>query len=127
MIINVNQYKLVKESIDNLSDDIIMLKADTLEPIDANEWVIDTIIDIIQDPKDIEKYEKSLKENNLITTDLTYKGTGVNDIIWITAMLKPRTKSTAYPMGELGVLQCRVIRTYYGTTKLNQLKRAGKI
>lgn len=127
MITGISQYKLLKESLDNLSDDIIMMKPDTLEPIDAKEWVIDTIIDIIQDPEDIEKYETACKENNLITTDLTYKGVGVNDIIWITAMLKPRNNSTAYPMGELGVLQCRIMKTFYGTSKLNQLKHAGKI
>jgi len=104
-----------------------MLDKETLEPIDPKEWVIDTIIDVITDPKDIEKYENVVIENNLMTTDLTYKTVGKNDIIWITAMLKPRNNSTAYPIGELGVLQCKIIQTFYGTAKFNQLKQSGNI
>ena len=131
MITSINDFRKkneTKEMDTNMSDDILMFKPDTLAPIDPEVWAIDHIVDIIRDPTDIAKYDKIQKESNgYITTDLTYKGTGVGETIWITAMLKPRNNSTAYPMGELGVLQCKILQTYYGLTKLNQLKNSGKI
>lgn len=124
MITSINRYRLLKESIDNLSDDILMLKPDTLEPINAKEWEIDTIIDVITDPKDIEKYENA---GSNVSTDLTIKTVEVGQILWLTALLKPRNKSIAYKMGEMGVIKVKVMQTFYGLNKLNQLKNQGKL
>ena len=42
-------------------------------------------------------------------------------------MLKPRNKSTAYPLGEMGVIKCKVLDTFYGLNKLKQLSKNQKI
>jgi len=119
----VNKVQETKEMDDNLANDLILHK-DTLEPIDSDVWVIDRVVDVITDQEEIKKYEGA---ENLQTTNLTYKSVDRNDIIWITCMLKPRNNSTAYPLGELGVLQCKVLNTYYGLNKLNQLSNSAKI
>jgi len=123
MITNINQF-LIREAMDNLSDDILMIKPDTLEPIDPKVWEIDTILSVITDPKDIEKYENA---GTNVSSDLTIKSVSVGQTLWLTALLKPRNKSTAYPIGEMGVIQVKVVQTFYGLGKLNQLKNAGKL
>lgn len=124
MITDIKTFKLIREAMDNLSTDIIMLKPDTLEPIDGDVWEIDKIIDVITDPKDIEKYENA---GSNVSMDLTVKSVDVGQILWLTALLKPRNKSVAYPLGELGVIQVKVMATFYGLNKLSQLKKAGKL
>lgn len=124
MITDIKTFKLIREAMDNLSTDIIMLKPDTLEPIDGDVWEIDKIIDVITDPKDIEKYENA---GSNISMDLTVKSVDVGQILWLTALLKPRNKSVAYPLGEMGVIKVKVMETFYGLNKLNQLQKAGKL
>lgn len=124
MITDIKTFKLIREAMDNLSTDIIMLKPDTLEPINSDEWEIDKIIDVITDPKDIEKYENA---GSNVSMDLTVKSVDVGQILWLTALLKPRNKSVAYPLGELGVIQVKVMATFYGLNKLSQLKNSGKL
>lgn len=112
---------------DNLSDNVILNK-ETLEPIDSDIYEIDHVIDIITDQEEIKKFEaRSASYDKLNTTDLTYKTVDRNDIIWITCMLKPRNNSGAYPLGEMGVIQCKVLQTFYGLNKLKQLKQSDKI
>lgn len=124
MITDIKTFKLIREAMDNLSTDIIMLKPDTLEPIDGDVWEIDKIIDVITDPKDIEKYENA---GSNISMDLTVKSVDVGQILWLTALLKPRNKSVAYPLGEMGVIKVKVMETFYGLNKLNQLQKTGKL
>lgn len=124
MITDIKTFKLIREAMDNLSTDIIMLKPDTLEPIDGDVWEIDKIIDVITDPKDIEKYENA---GSNVSMDLTVKSVDVGQILWLTALLKPRNKSVAYPLGEMGVIKVKVMETFYGLNKLNQLQKAGKL
>jgi len=114
MITNINEFKNT------------ILNKDTLEPIDSDVYEIDQIVDIITDVEEIKKLEEA-SGNNLQTTNLTYKSVDRNDVIWITCMLKPRNSSTAYPMGELGVIKCKVLETFYGLNKLKQLKASDKI
>lgn len=122
---------------DDLNDENIKLLLDALaeamhkyenkfEPIDSNEYEIDQVIDIITDVEELKKIEEG-SGKNLQTTNLTYKSVDRNDIIWITCMLKPRNSSSAYPMGEMGVIKCKVLETFYGLTKLKQLKASDKI
>lgn len=123
---------------DNLNDENVKILLDALaeamhkyenketEPIDSDVYEIDQIVDIITDVEEIKKLEEA-SGNNLQTTNLTYKSVDRNDIIWITCMLKPRNSSTAYPMGEMGVIKCKVLETFYGLNKLKQLKASDKI
>lgn len=97
-----------------------------IESINSDEYEIDQIIDIITDVEELKKIEEG-SGKNLQTTNLTYKSVDRNDIIWITCMLKPRNSSSAYPMGEMGVIKCKVLETFYGLTKLKQLKSTDKI
>lgn len=121
---------------DNLNDENIeiLLKAlaeamhkfeskEKIKPIDSDEFEIEEIIDIFTDVEEI----KEASGSNLKTMDLTNKSVDRNDIVWITARLKPRNNSTAYPLGEIGVLKCKVMETFYGLAKLNQLKASDKI
>jgi hypothetical protein len=117
------KYFLINEALDN-SNDITIINKDTLEPIDSDEYEIESIIDIITDVEEIKKLESA---GNIKTTDLTYRAVDRNDIIWITCMLKPRNKSTAYPLGEMGVIKCKVLDTFYGLNKLKQLSKNQKI
>ncbi|TXG80917.1 MAG: hypothetical protein E6R13_07320 [Spirochaetes bacterium] len=122
MITSIKHF-LINEALDN-SNDITIINKDTLEPIDSDEYEIESIIDIITDVEEIKKLESA---GNIKTTDLTYRAADRNDIIWITCMLKPRNNSTAYPLGEMGVIKCKVLDTFYGLNKLKQLKASDKI
>lgn len=124
MILDIGTFRMIRESIDNLSDDILMIKPDTLEPIDPKVWEIDTILDVVTDPKDVEKYESA---GSNVSMDLTVKSVDVGQTLWLTALLKPRNKSVAYSIGEMGVIQVKVVATFYGLNKLSQLKNSGKL
>lgn len=101
-----------------------IIDPETLEPIDPEIYEIDTIVDIITDQEEIKKFEGA---SNIATTNLNYNTVGRNDILWLTVMLKPRNNSTAYPIGEMGVVQVKVLQTFYGLTKLKQLKSTDKV
>lgn len=122
---------------DNLNDENIDILLNALaeamhkyekvdfEPIDSDEYEIESIIDIITDVEEIKKLESA--GSNIKSTDLTYRAVDRNDIIWITCMLKARNNSAAYPLGEMGVIKCKVLDTFYGLNKLKQLKASDKI
>jgi hypothetical protein len=126
MITNINEFKKNNKeaTYDNLADDITIINKETLEPINSDEYEIDQIIDIITDQEEIKKFEGA---SNISKTDLTYKTVDRNDILWITVMLKSRNNSSAYPLGELGVVKVKVLQTFYGLNKLKQLKTTDKI
>lgn len=108
----------------NLSTDIVGVKKDTLEPLNMDEWEIDKVVDIITDVKEIAKYENA---GSNVSLDLTVKEVKVGQKIYLTALLKPKNKSTAYPIGEMGVICARVTDVFYGLNKLNQLSKSGKL
>lgn len=132
MITNINKFKNMindnannsDDNDDNLSNIINIVNIDTLEPIDPKIYQIDKIVDILTDQEEIKKFENA---SNIKSTSLTYNTVDRNDILWITVLLKPRNNSTAYPLGELGVIRCKVLQTYYGLSKLKQLKSTDKI
>ncbi len=111
-------------SITEFEDLNTVLNKDTLEPVDMKEYEVSKIIDIITDVEEIKKYENA---GSNVSTDLTIKKVDIGQIIYLTALLKPRNKSTAYPIGEMGVIRAKVTDIYYGLGKLNQLKRSGKL
>lgn len=133
MITTINEFKQYKKSIDEIIDgEYSPLPSEVthkyektdFEPIDSDEYEIESIIDIITDVEEIKKLESA---GNIKSTDLTYRSVDRNDIIWITCMLKARNNSTAYPLGEMGVIKCKVLDTFYGLNKLKQLKASDKI
>jgi len=129
MITNKQTYIEIKEGLDqvvNNGEELIILRKADLEKLDNDEWKIGSIIDIIQDPKDIKELNTAFESSN-INTDLTIKKAAIGQTIYVTVMLEPRNKSLAYNIGEIGVLQCKITNIYRGTTKLNQLKQAGKL
>lgn len=88
-----------------------------------DELYIDKVIDVFSDVEElVEGYG-----NNIETTNLINRTVGKSDILWITCLLKPRNKSTAYPMGEMGVIKVKVMETFYGLNKLKQLSSKDKI
>lgn len=119
MITTINQFK---ESYDNLSDDIIINK-DTLEPIDTDEYEVDSIVDIITDVEEIKKFEgaSTITSYNSVGKDIK-----ANDIIWLSCLLKPKGNNSN-AMSVMGVLQCRVLKTFQNLDKLKQLKKTDKI
>lgn len=125
MITSLHTFKMIQESIDNLSDDILIFKKDTIEPIDPKVYYIDSVIDILTDQEEIKKYEAYT--DKIQSTSLTYNGTKDGDTIYIVCMLKSRNKSTAYPLGEIGVLRCKVLQSYYSLAILNQLKTSDRV
>lgn len=119
MITTINDFKnTLTESndYDNLSTDVVGLNKETLEPIDLKEFEIDSVVDIITDFEQIKKFESAVQSNSM-----TYMDPKDNKIFWMTVTLKPRNKSAAYPLGELGVIKCKILQTFYGLTKLKQL------
>ena len=130
MITNFNQFKQQYEgkkqpNDPNLADDILLVKQDTLEELDPKDWEIEKIVDILTDLKTIKKIEENSGSN--VSMDLTVKDVKIGQKIYLTALLKPKNKSTAYSIGEMGVIAARVTDVFYGLNKLNQLQKAGKL
>jgi hypothetical protein len=123
MITDFEQYRIISEAVDNLSDDITIYgKDDPDKRIDPNVWEIDRIVDVITDPDEIEKYE-----SQNVSMDLTVKTVKPGDVLWLTALLKPRNNSAAHNIGEMGVIQVKVMQTFYGLNKLKQVKAQGRL
>jgi hypothetical protein len=131
MITNLKLYKAIRESMtttEENGDELLALKKDTAEKLDGKDWEIAHILDIIQDPKDIEKYEKEFNKQNetSVNTDLNIKSAKPGQTLYLSVLLAPRTKSIAVA-AEPGVIQVRVQQVFYGLGKLSQLKQAGKL
>lgn len=127
MITSIKQFKILeakkKKTQKELSDDVLMYNKDTLEPIDPEEYEIGEIVGVMTDVDEIEKIEEQTSGGMAMGMEpKSYKN---GDIVWLTAMLQPRNKSAAYNIGEIGVIKCKIMQTFYGTNKLNQLKRRG--
>jgi hypothetical protein len=129
MITNFDKFREQNEAKKNtdpqLSSDVTAVKADTLEPLDMDEWEIDKIVDVMTDLEKIKKIEENSGAN--VSTDLTMKNIKVGQKVYLTALLKPKNRSTAYAIGEMGVIVARVTDIFYGLNKLNQLKKSGKL
>jgi len=109
---------------ESIWDSPCVLDKETLEPIDMNEYEIDSIVGVLTNQEEIKKFENA---NNIQSFNMTYKDVKRNDVIYLTCLLKPRNSSSAYPTGEIGVLMVKVINTYYGLSKLKQLASQKKI
>ena len=120
-----SQFEAKKETDPQLSNDIVLVKQDTLEELDPNEWEIEKIVDVLTDLKTIKKIEENSGSN--VSMDLTVKEVKIGQKIYLTALLKPKNKTTAYAIGETGVICARVTDVFYGLNKLQQLSKAGKL
>lgn len=110
----------IHENKNNLSDDINNIDKEKIEEIDADEYEIDTIVDIFTDLEEIKE-----TVGTGLSMDMQPKTIERGQTIYLTALLKPRNKSTAYKHGEMGVIKCKVQQTWHGLNKLNQLKKRG--
>lgn len=98
---------------------------ENLEEIDFDRYEIDAFVNIVTDPEKISLYESSAA--SLLSTDLSFRTVGRNDILYITVMLKPRNSSKNIKGGEIGVVRVKVTDTFYGLDKLKNLKSTDKI
>ncbi len=107
------------ENYDNLSTDITIINKETLEPIDTDEYEVDSIIDIITDVEEIKKFEgaSTISSYNSVGKDIKK-----NSIIWLSCLLKPKGNN-ANAMSVMGCIQCRVMNTFQNLDKLKQLKK----
>lgn len=124
MITDLKDWKLIKESLDSDSTPLLLsIKDESPEILDGRDWYIDTIMDIVKDPKDIEKYE------SLINTTLGLEQQNIKqgDHIYITALLKPRNNSTVLSGGEPAIIRAKIEKIYYGLSKLGELQKKGKL
>jgi hypothetical protein len=126
MITSINQFKLLQEKKrkdKEIIDGVTIFNKETLEPIDPEEYEIGKIIDIITDVDEITKIEEQTSAG--LPTGMTPKSYKNGDIIWLTVMLEPRNKSAAYNIGEMGIVKCKIMQSFRGLSKLNQLQRKG--
>lgn len=89
--------------------------------IDPDVWGIEAIV-AIQTPADVIGINSDLTEGAAqpLLTDLAVKDVKRGDVLWITAILKPKDKSMAYAQGQLGVLKVRIVDLYYNMSVLKK-------
>lgn len=110
-----------KDIVINDVDDIKKLEIEEEEPI-SDEYEVDKIIDVFTDMEEVKETVGSG-----LSFDIQPKSIERGQTIYFTALLKPRNKSVAYSMGEMGVIKCKVQQTWYGLNKLNRLKKKGML
>jgi hypothetical protein len=111
-----------------LSDEITAIaKLDTGEYEEIKEPVnITQITGVVTDPKEIKEIEKAVKENVTLDTSLVIKDVKRGDILWLTAILEKKTKTSSWNSQVLGVVKVRVVDYFYGLNKLNTIKNINK-
>lgn len=123
MITNINKWKQHKSI--NETNTLLTIKDDKVEEVDANDYEIESVIDIVS-ADDMKKYENAVS-NMDPNMNFFNKSVKENDIIYLTVMLKPRNNSTVTAQGEIGIAKCKIMQCWPGTTKLNTLMKQGKI
>lgn len=111
-------------SYEPLSNDIIALsKLDNGELVKIKGTVnITQITGVITDPSEIKDIEDTIKEGFTMDTSLIIKDTKIGQKIWLTCILE-KSGSHGINSQSMGVVECRVLNTYKGLSKLNMLKR----
>ena len=96
----------------NLSNEIETIKIeDKIQKVDLDEYEIVKVVDILS-PKEVEKIEE-MQVLNLGTT--MPKDIKRGDDMYLTVMLQPKNKTTAYNVSNtLGVVRVRVMDIYQG-------------
>ena len=107
-----------KKDIQNLQDDMTLLKdADgykkTKEPMELVQ-----ITGVITDEEEIKKIEENFMPDTKVSVSGDVKR---GQTIWLTALLKKA--GTSYTNQTLGVIKVRVVDIYYGLSKLNNVMK----
>jgi hypothetical protein len=127
-ILSNESFNKMIESIEDDSDALLMIS--DIEPnkepkiVSSDDYELISIIDVIQDPKDIEKYETL---TNGLDLNTQYKDLKVGQSLYLTALLKPKSVSVINAAGTMGIIKVSIQNIYYGLQKLDQLRKQGKI
>jgi len=140
MIITIKEWKLhilstfkankalLESANDPLNQILMVTKGNKPEVLDAKDWEITNIIDVIQDPVEIKKTEAVFNAIPGTYNQVSNPNDITNgSIVYMTVMVAPRNKSAAYSIGEIATVKAKILQMWYGTNKLNQLKTTGKI
>ncbi len=93
-----------------------------IEKFSPEEWDIEKIIDVIQ-PDFLDKsLEEGKSSSTPLMTDTVVKDVKRGDILYITALLKPKNTTASYNPGQIGVLKVRIVDLYYNLSSLKHLK-----
>ena len=82
-----------------------------------------SVIDVFSDVNEIKLDSLDTLDENAIPQNNPIPYRKVNDIIYLSCLLKPRNSALANINGEIGVIKCKVLETFYGTTKLKNLTK----
>jgi len=94
------------------------------EPADKGDYEIESIINVIVEPDEIDKKEfgNSVEESSItVQSDLTVKQAKRGDIIWITALLRRKGTTSFNSPAKQGVLKVRIVDIYYGLQYINKV------
>ena len=122
--------KRLHEAIRQIANEIELYGGPVMEDVngdrlDPDVWGIETILSIqtkddVEDEISNEPVEEGVSQP--LMTDLAVRDVKRGDVLWITAMLKPKDKSMAYVQGQIGVLKVRVVDLYYNLSVLKGKK-----
>jgi len=95
----------------------------SLDALKSGEYVIDSIIDVFNEPEP----EEHLVESGLVAidADLTNKPIKRGDVVYITALVKKKGASMSSPASQ-SVLKLRVVDIYAGLNYLNKIMKDKK-
>ena len=117
-----------KKEYNDLSDDIsVLAKMDNgeYEPISGGIEILQ-VLDIVKDPEEIKKIEKSLKEGLFFDTSLTVNNVKRGDKLYLTALLQKTKDNQTISNQNFGVICVRVVEMYSGISKLTSLMKINK-
>lgn len=124
MITNLKHWNIIKESLkQDETPAILKIKDDKAELVDTKDWYVDSVLDIITDPKDVDVYENLINAS----TDMNNKPIKQGDELYLSVLLKPRNNSTVLSGGEPGIVKVKVVKAWYGLSKLGELQKKGKL
>lgn len=124
MITSIKHWNIIKESLkQDETPAILKIKDDKAELVDTKYWYVDSVLDIITDPKDVDVYENLINAS----TDMNNKPIKQGDELYLSVLLKPRNNSTVLSGGEPGIVKVKVVKAWYGLSKLGELQKKGKL
>jgi hypothetical protein len=107
-----------------LSDDIQKVIVDDYDKV-KGDYEIESILDVISDPEQIEKIDNTYKKNEAntlgVNTDLSIKDVKRGGIVYITCLLRRKNTTSFNSQAVQGVLKLRIVDIYYGLQYLNKV------
>lgn len=125
MITTIKEWNMIKESLENKEEKplLLQIKDDKAEVVDTKDWYVDSVIDILTDPTDIDVYEALINTAADMSTKVVKQG----DELYLTVLLKPRNNSTINSQGEMGIAKVKITKVWQGLGKLAELQKKGKL